>query len=635
MKYSQKSHFSTGYHNMTVVLFTLLCVLICGSLALSPKAQTKTSDEQVTPKTVPGRNGKIAFTSSRDGNHQIYSMEADGSNQTRLTNNPGYEGSPKWSPDGTKIAFLRSNGSQYDIYVMNADGSNQTRLTNNLAAVEPPDWSPDGTRIVCAHESYLGNDFTREIFVVNADGTNQTQLTNSGHNDSQRWSPDGTRIVFRRFRSAVGIYVMKADGSNQTQLTNSAYDYSPRWSPDGTRVLFESWRDGNNEIFLMNADGSNQTRLAINPSVDQSPEWSPDGTRIVFISRRDNNNNSNIYVMNADGTSQTRLTNYAEGYEVVSPIFSPDGMRIMFAYGESWGGELLSSQIYVMNADGSNLVRLTNTAAGNYEFEVDWQALPQTAANSIDDAQFFVRQHYSDFLNREPDSDGLAFWTNPITSCGRDRACIEAARINDSGAFFLSIEFQETGYLAYRTYLAAFGNLPNAPVPITFNEFVPDTQALGRDVIVRQSGWEQVLDNNKRAFFSAFVQRQRFTNAFPPAMSAGEYVDKLNANAGNPLSQTERDQLVSDLFGGQRSRADVLRAVAENSKLAQAEFNRAFVLMQYFGYLRRNPNDAPDGNFVGYNFWLDKLNQFNGNFIEAEMVKAFITSTEYRQRFGP
>ena len=260
---------------------------------------------------------------------------------------------------------------------------------------------------------------------------------------------------------------------------------------------------------------------------------------------------------------------------------------------------------------------------------------PAASPNEIDEAEFFVRQHYRDFLSREPDSEGLAFWANQITSCGGDQGCTEVKRINDSGSFFLSIEFQETGYLAYRTYLAAFGNLPNAPVPITFSEFVPDTQALGRDVVVRQAGWENVLENNKQAFLQAFVQRARFTNAFPPAMSAGEFVDKVNANAGYLLSQAEYDQLVSDLSGGRRSRADVLRAIAENPKLAQAEFNRAFVLMQYFGYLRRNPNDAPDGNFVGYNFWLDKLNSFNGDFIGAEMVKAFISSTEYRKRFGP
>ena len=279
-----------------------------------------------------------------------------------------------------------------------------------------------------------------------------------------------------------------------------------------------------------------------------------------------------------------------------------------------------------------------NDASGSGSYNIRMQDVtiaPVPSPNQIDDIQFFVRQHYRDFLNREPDPDGLAFWTNQISSCGGDQGCLEVKRINDSGSFFLSIEFQETGYLAYRTYLTAFGNLPNSPVPITFSEFIPDTQTIGRDVVVRQSGWEQVLENNKQAFTLQFVQRSRFTSAFPPSTSAREFVDKLNANAGNPLSEAERDQLISDLSGGRRSRAEVLRAIAENPKLAQAEFNRAFVLMQYFGYLRRNPNDAPDGNFAGYNFWLDKLNTFNGDFNNAEMVKAFISSAEYRRRFGP
>ncbi|MBA3355918.1 MAG: PD40 domain-containing protein, partial [Pyrinomonadaceae bacterium] len=454
----------------------------------------------MTPQTVSGRNGKIAFTSTRDGNHEIYTMEADGTNQTRLTNNPGFDISPKWSPDGTKIAFVRSIGFlPYDIYVMNADGSNQTRLTNNRAHGEPPDWSPDGTRIV--FHSVVGN--TSEIFVVNADGTNLTQLTNSGRNFSPRWSPDGTRIVFDRFGSIfgiVGIYVMNADGSNQTQLTNSGYDYFPRWSPDSSRITFTSTRDGtcdfncNVEIYSMNADGSNQTRLTNNPRLDAFPEWSPDGTRIVFKSLRDNN--INIYVMNADGTSQTRLTNYTEDLDVISPIFSPDGMRIMFSYGYSFAGELISSEIYVMNADGSNLVRLTNT--NGYEAELDWQALPQAAANPIDTVDFFVRQQYLDFLNREPDTEGLAFWTGEITACGADQRCAEAKRVNVSAAFFLSIEFQETGYLIYKTYAAAFGPTRiGSTVPLTLTEFSPDVQKVGLGVVVGAPGWEAKLETNQ------------------------------------------------------------------------------------------------------------------------------------------
>jgi hypothetical protein len=276
------------------------------------------------------------------------------------------------------------------------------------------------------------------------------------------------------------------------------------------------------------------------------------------------------------------------------------------------------------------------SGAGAYTIRMqDVTIAPTPSPNQIDETQFFVRQHYRDFLNREPDSDGLAFWANQITSCGGDQSCIEVRRIVDSGSFFLSIEFQETGYLAYRMYKTAFGNLPNSPVPITFSEFIPDTQTIGRDVIVKQPGWEQMLENNKRIFTAQFVERPRFKNAFSPAMAAREFVDTLNSNASFPLSLTERDQLISDLSGGRRSRAEVLRAIAEHPKLVQIEFNRAFVLMQYFGYLRRNPNDPQDSDYTGYDFWLTKLNQFNGNFINAEMVKAFITSIEYRQRFGP
>ena len=130
--------------------------------------------------------------------------------------------------------------------------------------------------------------------------------------------------------------------------------------------------------------------------------------------------------------------------------------------------------------------------------------------SAIDDAQFFVRQHYVDFLNRQPDPDGLAFWINEITMCGADQQCIDAKRVNVSAAYFLSIEFQQTGYLVYKTYKAAYGNLPGLPVPIKLNEFLTDTQQIGQGVIVNQTGWEQVLENNKQAFTSDFVAAVTF-----------------------------------------------------------------------------------------------------------------------------
>lgn len=261
--------------------------------------------------------------------------------------------------------------------------------------------------------------------------------------------------------------------------------------------------------------------------------------------------------------------------------------------------------------------------------------------NPIDQSGFFVRQHYIDFLNREPDPPGFGFWKNEIDMCGADPQCIEVKRINVSAAFFLSIEFQETGYLVYRFYKSGFGNLtnpPGAPVPIRLLDFLRDTQQIGKGVQVGAPGWEAVLEANKVAYAADFVQRTEFKAAYPDSMTADQFVTKLDTNAGGVLSPTEKSNLIAQLAVDPTDvtkRAATVRAVAEDMDLKNAEFNRAFVLAQYFGYLRRNPNDAPDTDFTGFQFWLTKLNQFNGNFIEAEMVKAFISSIEYRQRFGP
>jgi hypothetical protein len=265
-------------------------------------------------------------------------------------------------------------------------------------------------------------------------------------------------------------------------------------------------------------------------------------------------------------------------------------------------------------------------------------------SNQIDAASFFVSEQYVDFLNRQPDLAGLNFWTSQITGCGSDAACIELKRINVSAAFYLSIEFQDTGYLVYRLYKAAYGDgsgtstlggsHPISVPIIRLNEFLPDTQKIGQGVVVGQGNWQQQIEDNKQAFTEEFVQRSRFLTAYPLALTPAQFVDGLNAKAGGALSQAERDQLVSDLSAGIKSRAQALRAVAEDQTLVDAEKNRAFVLMQYFGYLRRNPNDPQDNDYTGYDFWLGKLNQFGGNFVNAEMVKSFLVSSEYRQRFG-
>ena len=255
-------------------------------------------------------------------------------------------------------------------------------------------------------------------------------------------------------------------------------------------------------------------------------------------------------------------------------------------------------------------------------------------SNSSHNTQFFVTQHYRDFLNREPDAAGLAFWMNNIDSCGTNAQCREVKRIDTSAAFFLSIEFQETGFLVYRLYKTSFA--PSALRPrglLRYQEFLRDAQEIGRDVIVGEPGWPEKLNTNITNFVAGFVSRSEFQTAYPAQLTAAQYVDNLNSLAGQALSQSERNALVNGLISGQETRATVLRKIADDNDFKNAEISRAFVLMQYFGYLRRNPDDHPDVDFAGYDFWLNKLNQFGGDFRRAEMVKAFISSIEYQDRF--
>jgi uncharacterized protein (TIGR03118 family) len=259
----------------------------------------------------------------------------------------------------------------------------------------------------------------------------------------------------------------------------------------------------------------------------------------------------------------------------------------------------------------------------------DNDAVPPTA-NPIDDAQFFVRQQYLDFLNREPDASGATFWTGQITACGSDPACIAVKRINVSAAFFLSGEFQDSGMAAYLTHRAAYGlTTSGSPGPVLYGQFMHDLQAIDRGVVVGQPGAAELLEANKEAFYDDFVTRPDFVTKYPSMLTNDQYVDTLLTSAGLPITGSFRDSLVTGLVNGDETRATVLRLVSEQPALRTAEFNKAFVLMEYFGYLRR------DADTSGFNFWLTKLNAFGGNFVDSEMVKAFITSSEYRQRFGP
>ncbi|HEY0003261.1 MAG TPA: DUF4394 domain-containing protein [Pyrinomonadaceae bacterium] len=236
--------------------------------------------------------------------------------------------------------------------------------------------------------------------------------------------------------------------------------------------------------------------------------------------------------------------------------------------------------------------------------------------NPIDDAAFFVRQHYLDFLNREPDAGGLAYWTNEINKCGSDASCIERRRVAVSAAFFLSNEFQETGYFVYRLYKAAFDGADGTRP--AYLEFMRDRSRL----LVGSN-----LEALKTALVNDFVTRSEFLSIYQGLNNAA-YVDRLNANTGNSLTRAERDALVQGLnaFFPTETRATVLRKIVDNAVFKQRQLNPSFVLMEYFGYLRRDPDPG------GYQFWLNILNN-TGNY--RGMVCAFITSREYQERFSP
>jgi CSLREA domain-containing protein len=299
-------------------------------------------------------------------------------------------------------------------------------------------------------------------------------------------------------------------------------------------------------------------------------------------------------------------------------------------------------------------VNLSNPTAGALLFNpsnatVTINDSTSPAPNAIDDTNIFVRQQYHDFLNREPDAAGLAFWKQNIDKCndtaqlppGQTIAqCIETQRVITSAAFFLSIEFNQTGTFVRSFYVAALDRPATNNMP-EIREWLRDTQAVQRNVVVGQGNWQTTLDANRLAFMQDFVMRPEFVGLYQTTDTPTQYVDKLYQHAAMPPSNPgERAAAIAE-FGAAATASDpaargrALLDITQNPTFQARELPRAFVQIQYFGYLRRNPNDLPDGNFNGYNFWLNKLNQFNGDFLQAEMVKAFLTSTEYRRRFGP
>ena len=278
----------------------------------------------------PGTNGKIVLASDRDGELDVYSMEPDGSTETRLTNTPGDDAYPMWSSDGTMIVFSSRREGVNKIFTMNAAGTAApTRVTDPTTTVsgqgdEEPSWSRNGSRIAFRSDRELG---FAHIWTVNADGTGLVRLTSVGENLNPVWSPTTDLIAFTSDRDADGdyeLFTMDALGGNIVQRTSNTYwDSNPDWSPDGTRLAFQSFLDGQFEIQVLHLASGTLSRLTNDPGFDTAPAWSPDGAKIVFQSNRDGD--FEIFTMSADGTGAQQLTNNSASDRVADwqPLVGP------------------------------------------------------------------------------------------------------------------------------------------------------------------------------------------------------------------------------------------------------------------------------------------------------------------------
>ena len=262
-----------------------------------------------------GGVGIIVFASNRDGQNEIYTMNADGSNQTQLTNNPAMDWLPDWSPDGSKIVFSSDRDGTNDIFIMDSDGGNATKIECNTSDQELyPAWSPDGTRILFTRGN---NNFSEwELFIYDISANNVRQLTNNQIiDDNGSWSSDGSKILFTAGPSFnfYEIYEMDADGSNVVRLTNNSVPETfASWSPDGSLIAFGS--EGNMEdIFLMNSDGSNRRSIVSRSGNDFNSCWSPDGNYLAFQTTYGNNDDE-IAIIEIATSIITRIT-FSPGWD--------------------------------------------------------------------------------------------------------------------------------------------------------------------------------------------------------------------------------------------------------------------------------------------------------------------------------
>jgi Tol biopolymer transport system component len=295
-----------GYYNVRSITFTL-----------------------VAPVTKPA--GDIVFVSTRDGNPEIYSVGTDGTDLTRLTNNPANDDAPVWSPDGKRIAFASDRDGSPEIYVMNADGTDIVRRTFSASFAQNPTWSPDGTKIAYSTLS----DGSANIWVIHPDVGGPTLLfSQPGWEGHPAWSPDGTKLAlvsdWYGYDLVFDIFLINPDGSGFTGLTNDIFNfedyYQPSWSPDGSKIAVaitqrvavdEYTEQLVTTLGVMNANGTDLTPL-VSAATYAKSSWSPDGTTIAFTS----------WSAGALNISWVSATDGSKSGTIVTNGYSPDwGVR--------------------------------------------------------------------------------------------------------------------------------------------------------------------------------------------------------------------------------------------------------------------------------------------------------------------
>lgn len=669
---------------------------------------TKEDGGGISPTWSPDGSA-IAFVSFRSdarggSGGGIYKIKPDGSGLTKLTDarssGATADYSPEWSPDSTKIAFMRQlkideNRSNGEIFVMNADGTNQIRVTNHPDYDYAPKWQPlsaGATPAPPAGSIYF--KFDSDPFIVSESvGSATVTVTRKGGADG-KGDLDREAVIDY---TADSMAPQQGGGICDYYFRNLAtrnLDYTPtrgtlRFAPGEVQKSFQVAivNDSENEgeeletipVFLnvstaggatSNAEKICYEDLALLRIIDDEavPSGSSvgfdsvkhyvqeNGTRVLLTLRRsgDLSGSASVNYATFDRAADAKC-DISNGAASARCDYMEKIDTLRFAPGEAVQ-TISVSIVDDSHAEGDETFSVRITGATGVGFGAQREATVVIVgrgthpgvSNSIDSAYYFVRQQYLDFLGREPDGPGWNHWMNEITQCAdaslrrageTEERCIDRKRTNTSGAFFVSLEHQATGYYVYRLYQ---GSLNRAPL---LAEYLPDVADVARGIVANNALVPEVIERNKDEFARRFTERSEFRRQYDNLTNA-EYVDRLIQTTTIALTAEERAELIGGLDRGTETRASVLRKIVDGTRVELSDgkakqifttrygqafydrqFNRAFVHMQYFGYLRRDP-DAE-----GYQFWLAKLNRF-GNFVDAEMVRAFIISAEYRARFG-